>query len=394
MEAAGRQLQGVADTPARSVTHPVRGPIDTATSGGAFDISHCPLFRAHTGSPDPPGEPSGGRDMHLPGQAFGQFDFGQPLTFANLTMIRLLHRDQCEAASLTLEEAIATGRFRVTEVSDFGHVPELRVRNDLDVAVLPLDGEELVGAKQNRIVNLTILVPAHADLTIPVSCVEAGRWDRVSEAFAGSSRAHFAEGRARKTRQVSHSLAMDQGAHADQGDVWDRISHRVALSGAHAPTAAMADGFEARHQDVEDYVRALAAVGGQAGAAFAIGGRLAGLEWFDAPAALHKLLPKIVSSYALDAAFLPPRRAAAPVSPVGPDAVRDWVDRLNVHSPREHDTVGLGVALRWDAPGMTAAGLRLDARLIHFVGFPVEDQVRPRGRMQSASERRRRRWTE
>jgi hypothetical protein len=304
-------------------------------------------------------------------------------------MLPLLHRGEQKATYLTLDEAIATGRFRVTEVSEGGHVPELRVRNDLDTAVLLLDGEELVGAKQNRVVNLTILVPAQARLTIPVSCVEAGRWHHVSEAFTGSARAHFAEGRAHKTQQVSHALAMGEAAHADQGDVWGRISHRVALSGAQAPTAAMADVFGARHKDVQDYVGALRPVEGQAGAVFAIGGRLAGVEWFDAPATLHELLPKIVSSYALDAAFAPLPRAAAPVPPVGPDAVRDWVGRLNAHQPQEHDTVGLGEALRWDAPGMTAAGLLLDTRLIHFVGFPVEDEIRPQGRMRSASQRRR-----
>ncbi len=332
--------------------------------------------------------------MHVLAHEFDQFDFGSPLTFANLTMLPLLRHGDQEATYLTLDEAVATGRFHVTEVSEGGHVPELGVRNDLDLAVLLLDGEELVGAKQNRVVNLTILVPAHSTQTIPVSCVEAGRWHHVSEAFAGSGRAHFAEGRARKTQQVSHSLAMGAEASADQVDVWDRISHRVALSGAHAPTAARADLFEARHKDVEDYVGALRPLDGQAGAAFAIGGRLAGVEWFDAPATLHNLLPKIVSSYALDAALTPAGRAAATSQEIGHDTVRAWLERLSARPPQTHETVGLGQTLRWEAPDMTAAALLVEMRLVHFVGFPLQDEARPRGRMRSSSQRRRQHRTE
>jgi hypothetical protein len=76
----------------------------------------------------------------------------------------------------TLREALAAGTLRVTEVSEGGSVPRLSAVNDGDKAVLILDGEELVGAKQNRIANLTILVPAKRTIPIPVSCVEAGRW--------------------------------------------------------------------------------------------------------------------------------------------------------------------------------------------------------------------------
>jgi hypothetical protein len=41
---------------------------------------------------------------------------------------------------------------------------------------LLLDGEQLVGAKQNRIPNMIVLVAAQTEVTIPVSCVEQGRW--------------------------------------------------------------------------------------------------------------------------------------------------------------------------------------------------------------------------
>lgn len=54
-------------------------------------------------------------------------------------------------------------------------MPELVVENPLAERVLLYDGEELVGAKQNRIVNVSVLVEAKSSLRIPVSCVEQGR---------------------------------------------------------------------------------------------------------------------------------------------------------------------------------------------------------------------------
>ena len=54
--------------------------------------------------------------------------------------------------------------------SRFGGREQWRLR------VLFLEGEELVGAKQNRILNTSVLIAAHTKSKIPVSCVEAGRW--------------------------------------------------------------------------------------------------------------------------------------------------------------------------------------------------------------------------
>src|SRR5262245_40210337 len=124
----------------------------------------------------------------------------------NLTVHPLLGASGSAVSYFTLDEALATGRFRVGEVSMRGRVPELKVSNGLSKSVLLLDGQELMGAKQNRVLNLTIMVPADTEMTIPVSCVEAGRWQHVSDTFMATDRAQFARGRARKLAQVSCSL--------------------------------------------------------------------------------------------------------------------------------------------------------------------------------------------
>ena len=79
---------------------------------------------------------------------------------------------------LLLDEALAKGIAQVTETSTTGSVPELRFENRSDQSILIVDGEALVGAKQNRIVNISILVPPQSIMPIPVSCVERGRWPR------------------------------------------------------------------------------------------------------------------------------------------------------------------------------------------------------------------------
>ena len=132
--------------------------------------------------------------------------FGPAQTFRNLTLIPVIADDPVHADYLTLDDALGAKALRIEETSEAGTVPELRVLNDGDVAVLLLDGEELVGAKQNRVLNLSILVPPGSSITIPVSCVEHGRWSRRSARFASSPRANYPEGGAARMRQVTNSL--------------------------------------------------------------------------------------------------------------------------------------------------------------------------------------------
>jgi hypothetical protein len=99
---------------------------------------------------------------------------GEPVTHGALAVTPLLAPSLDDPDWLTLEEA--GDRARVTEVSEAGSVPFLKVANRADRPHLLLDGEELLGAKQNCILNTTVLVDAHTEVTIPVSCVEQGRW--------------------------------------------------------------------------------------------------------------------------------------------------------------------------------------------------------------------------
>ena len=52
---------------------------------------------------------------------------------------------------LLSDEGIGSGSVTVEEVSEGGSVPNLLVENKGDIRILFIEGEELVGAKQNRV---------------------------------------------------------------------------------------------------------------------------------------------------------------------------------------------------------------------------------------------------
>ena len=124
---------------------------------------------------------------------------------------------------VTLRAALAQGRAVVTEVSEGGSVPELRVVNKGDARILVLDGEELRGAKQNRVLSTSILIDKLSTLVVPVSCTEQGRWAYASREFAESE--ILAERQVRYAMRSSTHAALRSGAgvHADQGAVWSEV---------------------------------------------------------------------------------------------------------------------------------------------------------------------------
>ena len=77
-------------------------------------------------------------------------------------------------------KAMADKTLVVEEVSREGSVPTLLVTNHLETPVLILEGDLLIGGKQNRLSNSSVLIPKKTKMPLPVSCVEHGRWHHKS----------------------------------------------------------------------------------------------------------------------------------------------------------------------------------------------------------------------
>lgn len=287
---------------------------------------------------------------------------GTPQVFRNLAMFPILTGGETKADYSMLADALKGGQVRVTEISAGGAVPELLLDNTSPGRVLLLDGDELVGAKQNRVLNITILVGANQKVVIPVSCVERGRWHARSSEFRSEDRMMFAKGRAAKMSQVSRSMRESGTRHSDQRAVWDAVQAKTTLFQASAPTGAMSDVYDHVAGDVRDYRAAFQAIPRQVGAVFTLDGRPVGLELFDAADTFSSALRRLVESYALDAMEGPSRKEKDPDG----SSARNFMDRAAAARSEVAKAVGEGEDVRLQAPGLVGEALVVDGRMIHL----------------------------
>ncbi len=221
-----------------------------------------------------------------------------------LTIVAVVGPSSATVSYASLSDALDTGGLQVDEVSASGSVPELAVVNQHTLPVLLVDGEELVGAKQNRLVNASVLVPTGERIVLDVTCSELGRWHRITALMADSGLVAAHSVRWRTSRSVTDSLASSGGRRSDQGEIWREIDGLHRQLGTSSPTAALRDAYSARGADVERYVAALPPVEGQLGSLVLIDGTVLGLDFVSRPEAYARLHPKLVRSYAMEAIVL------------------------------------------------------------------------------------------
>jgi len=103
------------------------------------------------------------------------FEYGKEQIHRNLTFIPITSSKRYDFDFLTLKKAFEEELAEVKELDNGGSVPEVRVINRSEKYLIIFDGEHLIGAKQNRIVNKTIIINPLSEIVIPVSCTEEGR---------------------------------------------------------------------------------------------------------------------------------------------------------------------------------------------------------------------------
>lgn len=305
-------------------------------------------------------------------ERFGGLKIGKAQEYKNLTMYPVL------AASygphyITLDEALSSDKAEVLEKGS-GEVPKLVFSNKSADRILLMDGEELIGARQNRILNTSMLIGPRKMVEIPVSCVEQGRWTSVTPKFKSGGTQLFSRARQANNESVTANMkrAPSAGAMSNQSQIWDQVAAKRSKLNVTGSSEAMHDVYVQKSASVESYVRAFKAVDGQVGCIFAINGRIVGADIFSSQAALKKLLPKITKSYSLDAIS----EQGSPTKGSTDSAERFLLWGKNA-SMKSMPTVGEGRDVRLISSTVSGAALVAQDAAIHISLFARPPKVVP-----------------
>lgn len=308
------------------------------------------------------------------GDYLSSIELGEVQQHKNMAVFPLFTSSNHGPEYLTLKEALALGVLTITEISEGGSVPELKAINKGDLPILLLDGEELAGAKQNRVLNTTILLKEHSETVIPVSCTEQGRWSYRSSEFADSDVIMAQKLRYKNIQSVAFNLRDSHEFRGDQGEVWDHVSQMQHDAGVHSSTSAMKDVYESRQDDLDEYLRAFPYVPRQRGILVCINGKATGLDMVSRESVCAILNPKLIKSYAIDAHL--EMRGKEKDYEISPDKALRFLKKASGCKEERYESIGHGTDYRFQGETIVGSALVYRDTVIHTAFFRATESER------------------
>lgn len=269
---------------------------------------------------------------------------------------------------ISLAEAVKTNLIEIREISKAGDVNNLNVFNLAKDYVFIMDGDILEGAKQNRVVNTSVLLAPNSKMTLPVSCVEQGRWNFVSDKFKDAHYTAPMKMRANKAQKVRENLYRSRGHESDQGEVWDDVNNYGMSFKVNSATANLSDIYTNKAKDFEKFVEAFKINCESNGMALFVRKQLLSIDTFHRRDIYEQYFKKILKSasfetYNLKESKLHPGEAEVSYK------TKTFFDSLEKMEYREFDSPGVGKEKRFESDKLTGVQLNYSNHLIHLTAL-------------------------
>jgi hypothetical protein len=217
---------------------------------------------------------------------------GEPVFLRNLKVYPV-HVENNNGLSLaTVEETITAGDGYFREL-DTPEINKILFINRGNEPVLMLDGEEITGALQNRVIATSTIAKPNSNSRISVVCAEEGRWDEIGGFKTGNYSYPKLRALLTKGRQTRSDV---------QKKIWQEIQRKMTVTKTRSATSSMHDIFDNLADEITRYVEDFQTLNhGTVGLIGTAGNRILGCDIFRNSNIYKKIEKKLIKSYALDA---------------------------------------------------------------------------------------------
>jgi hypothetical protein len=253
---------------------------------------------------------------------------------------------------ITIEEALKSRNTQFSECAT-PDIDTILFDNNSGYPVLMIDGEEVTGALQNRIIARSEIIQPRQSTKVPVVCAEEGRWEGLGGFRTGYCSYPQLRALITKSRQkTKHTQEL----------VWQEITRKLTETRTRSTTSSMHDIYDHLDDEVERYLEGFHTLNHRTvGIVGTAGNRILGCDIFAYPALYHKFERKLLRSYALDAIEFRRKRGS-------PADINSFFSTLNASTAR----------IRCNRPhfkirkeGLIGQGLVHGSRIIHLSAFPT-----------------------
>lgn len=293
--------------------------------------------------------------------SMGNIEYYPPQSYKNMVVFGIRNKANKKPDFLTLDIGLDMGIIEITELDDAAVVSEVIVKNNAVTPLLILDGEEVIGSKQNRIFNSTTIIEAKTTKKVSVSCTEAGRWSDTSKVFVKSENIAPVSLRRGTKESVLKSLRLQNSYHADQSRVWSDVARTQKSLSTTSETSALSDTFTSMEKEIKDYLEHFKVMDGQNGCIVIINNEIAGMEYVCDENKYSQYHKKIIKSYILDAL-----KTSKEVDPnVDTDDLDKFVSRIDLDKMEKFSLESNADDYRLEDDEVTASVLVYDDTIIN-----------------------------
>ncbi len=225
-------------------------------------------------------------------ELFKEIQIAEPVFLRNLLIHPISGPSGNGIEISSLEDTLRTAKGEFGEL----HPPDInRISffNQGDAPVLMLDGEEIIGSLQNRIVADSTMVTARASSEIPVICAEEGRWEDIGSFQTGYC--SYPGIRAILSRRGKEGNGL-------QKKIWNEIERKLTVTRTLSTTSSMHDIYNSLEDEVRRYLEDFQGLAPETIGFVGVAGRkILGCDMFLNHSTFRKFEKKLMRSYALDA---------------------------------------------------------------------------------------------